>query len=100
MMRIAPEIPRQAAREIDEAAAPTDVVPLHIEAAANRDLPLDGMVKLVVEDWIKTLFRRLDAIAGQLLPTAYGREVTPVDTTPRLDAPRISRGAKINRQNL
>ena len=72
----------------------------HIEAAANRDLPLDGMVKLVVEDWIKSLFRRFDAIAGQLLPTANAVKLTQVDPTHPSTAPRISRGAKINRQNL
>lgn len=72
----------------------------HIEAVANRDLPLDGMVKLVVEDWIKALFRRFDAIAGQLLPTANVPKLTQVDLAHPATAPRISRGAKINRQNL
>jgi hypothetical protein len=71
-----------------------------VEAVANRELALDGMVRMVVEDWIKTLFRRFDAIAGQLLPAAYAAKIARVDAAPPATALRTTRGAKINRQNL
>jgi hypothetical protein len=72
----------------------------HIEAVANKELPLDGMVRMVVEDWAKTLFRRFDRIAEKLLPAAYASRIAPVDAALLADAPRTTRGAKINRQNL
>jgi hypothetical protein len=72
----------------------------HVEAVANRELPLDGMVRMVVEDWAKTMFRRLDRVAGSLLPTAYAAKLAPVDTAQLVDAPSTKRGAKINNRNL
>ena len=72
----------------------------HVEAVANQDLNLDGMVRLVIEDWLKTLFHRFDAIAGHLLPTASAEMIVRVDTASSVTAPRTQRGAKINRQNL
>lgn len=72
----------------------------HVEAVANRALSLDGMVRLVVEDWLRTSFRRIDAIAGHLLPAEDAARITPVDTAASVEAPHIQRGAKINRNNL
>ncbi|MBI2515999.1 MAG: ATPase [Opitutae bacterium] len=72
----------------------------HVEAVANRELPLDGLVRLVIEDWVKTVFRRLDAVADQVLPAAYAAKIGRVDPMSSTEAPRITRGAKINRQNL
>ena len=72
----------------------------HVEAVADLDLPLDGMVRLILEDWLQTIFRRFDAIAGHLLPSVYAEKIERVDTAPTATAPRTLRGAKINRQNL
>ncbi|MBK9990938.1 MAG: ATPase [Verrucomicrobia bacterium] len=72
----------------------------HLEAVANRELPLDGMIRLVVEDWIRTSFRRFDQVADKLLPTEYAAKITRVDTATVVSAPRITRGAKINKTNL
>lgn len=72
----------------------------HIEAAANRELPLDGMARLIIKDWLQTLFRRFDAIASHLLPTELAAKITSVEAVPPAIAPRIERGAKINRNNL
>ncbi|MBI2512508.1 MAG: ATPase [Opitutae bacterium] len=71
----------------------------HVEAVANRTLPLDGMVRLVVEDWLRTIFRRFDSIAGQLLPTEFAAKIAPVDK-PTVAAAPVKRGAKINSNNL
>lgn len=72
----------------------------HVEAAANRELALDGMVRMVVEDWVKMLFRRFDCVAGNFLPTAYAAKIVSVDTAPHRDAPSPKRGAKNNYLNL
>ena len=71
----------------------------YVEAIANRDLKFDPMVRLIIEDWIKTLFRRLDRLSGKFLTTALAGKIAPVDTRPLMSAPVI-RGAKINRNNL
>lgn len=72
----------------------------HLEAAANRDLPLDGMARLVIRDWLQTLFRRFNGIANHLLPTEYAAKVKPTVPDPTDETPRATRGAKINRNNL
>jgi len=71
----------------------------HVEAAANRDLKFDPMVRLIIEDWIKTLFRRFDRLGEKILPTEMAGKIAPVDTRPLVSVPVI-RGAKINRNNL
>ncbi|MFT3784076.1 MAG: hypothetical protein QM790_18880 [Nibricoccus sp.] len=72
----------------------------HLEAAANRELPLDGMIRLVVEDWIRTVFRHFDHVADILLPTDYAAKIKRVDAGPLSNGPRVTRGAKINKANL
>jgi hypothetical protein len=72
----------------------------HLEAVANRELPFDGMIRLVIEDWVRTVFRRFDQVAGKLLPTEEAAKITRVDTAAVGSAPRITRGAKINKTNL
>jgi len=57
-------------------------------------------VRMVVEDWAKTLFRRFDGVAGNLLPTVYAAKVTSVDTAPHVDVPSPKRGAKMNYRDL
>jgi len=72
----------------------------HLEAVANPSIGLDGMVRLIVEDWMRTVFRRFDTIAGKLLPAADAAKLTAVDNAAPSEAPRPTRGAKINRSNL
>jgi hypothetical protein len=71
----------------------------HVEAVMNGDLALDPLVRMVIEDWTKGLFRRFDRIASKLLPAdlAAGK-VT--DRAPLSVGAAIRRGAKINRENL
>jgi len=71
-----------------------------LEAVANRELPLDGMIRLVIEDWIRTIFRRFDQVADKLLPSEYAAKITRVDAATVVGASRITRGAKINKTNL
>jgi hypothetical protein len=72
----------------------------HLEAVANRELSLDSMIRLVVEDWIRTVFRRFDLVADKLLPSEYAVKIARVDNAAVGSAPRITRGAKINKTNL
>ena len=72
----------------------------HLEAAANLELPLDGMIRLVIEDWIRTAFRRFDQVADKLLPTEHAAKIVRVDSTAVGNGPRVTRGAKINKSNL
>lgn len=71
----------------------------HVEAIANQALTLDSMVRLIIEDWLRTLFRRFDRIAGHLLPTELATRIAPVNK-PACGAAPAKRGAKINSQNL
>ena len=71
-----------------------------LEAASNRELPLDGMVRLVIDDWVRNVFRRFEGIAEKILPATCGHKVPPVDNATKGKAPIIIRGAKINRTNL
>lgn len=70
----------------------------HLEAVANRELSLDPMVRLIIEDWTKTLFRRFDRVAATLLPTGPAAAIVAPVTTASAPA-IIRRGAKINRGN-
>lgn len=70
----------------------------HAEAVGSRDLGLDPMVRVLIEDWLRTVFRRFDAIAPHLLPPAYAAKIAPVDVAPNVSATR--RGAKLNLKNL
>ncbi len=71
----------------------------HVEAVVNGDLALDPLVRMVIEDWTKVLFRRLDRIAGKLLPTDLAVKINPEPMAPLMSVP-ARRGAKINRGNL
>lgn len=71
----------------------------HAEAVANPSLGLDPMVRLLVEDWARTLFRRLDGIASHLLPAEFAAKIaTPVV----VESGRVTvqRGAKLNLKSL
>jgi hypothetical protein len=71
----------------------------HAEAVMNLDLPLDSLVRMVIEDWIKGIFRKFDRIAGKLLPVdlAAGLGSEQASLPPAMP---IRRGAKINRSNI
>jgi hypothetical protein len=71
----------------------------HVEAVVNGDLALDPLVRMVIEDWTKVLFRRLDRIAQKLLPTDLAGKISPEPMAATSAVP-IRRGAKINRANL
>lgn len=71
-----------------------------VEAVANQGLPLDGMMRLVIEDWLRVLFRRFDVIAGKLMPATYAAKIKPVDAAGIGETRRITRGAKLNLTNL
>ncbi len=72
----------------------------HVEAVKNLELPLDSMVRLIVEDWLRTCFRNLDVIARKILPGEFAAQIRQVDAGAASKASGIVRGAKINRQNL
>lgn len=71
----------------------------HVEAVANRELPLDSMVRMIVDDWVRGLFRRLDEIAPALLPTDLASAIAAPPKAGPLPA-AVRRGAKINRTDL
>jgi hypothetical protein len=71
----------------------------HVEAVMNGDLALDPLVRMVIEDWTKGLFRRFNRIAYKLLPTDLAAGMNS-DQAPPSAGVAIRRGAKINRENL
>ena len=71
-----------------------------VEAVANRELEMDGMIRLVIDDWIRTLFRRFDVIAGKIMPMACAEKIKRVDSKDKVGAAPIVRGAKLNLKNL
>jgi len=71
----------------------------HAEAVVNSDLALDPLIRMVIEDWTKVLFRRFDRIAAKLLPTDLAGKISPEPMVLATSIPS-RRGAKINRANL
>jgi hypothetical protein len=71
----------------------------HAEAVMNLELPLDSLVRMVIEDWIKGLFKKFDQIAGKLLPADLAAGLGAEQPLPAAEV-AIRRGAKINRSNL
>jgi hypothetical protein len=69
------------------------------EAVANRELGLDPMVRVLFEDWLRTVLNRFDRIAGHLLPTALAGKIKPADLQSSVAA-TIQRGAKLNFRQL
>lgn len=71
----------------------------HVEAVANTALGLDPMVRLIVEDWMRVLFRRLDAVANHLLPSGLAEKIAP--PAPAIpEAASVRRGARLNLKTL
>jgi hypothetical protein len=71
----------------------------HAEAVANSELGLDPIVRLLVEDWVRTLFRRLDDIAAHLLPTAFASKIA-APAARQVPSVAVRRGAKLNLKSL
>jgi hypothetical protein len=71
----------------------------HAEAVMNLELPLDSLVRMVIEDWLKGLFRKFERIAEKLLPTELAARFDSLEVPPAASI-AVRRGAKINRGNL
>ena len=69
------------------------------EALRNPDLQVDTTHRIILEDWLRTLFRGFDAIADHLLPAL---EASAIKARPELPAAKgaMRRGAKVNRANI
>ena len=68
------------------------------EALNNPTLKIDMAHRLILEDWIREMFRRFDAIASHLLPSKASAEITP-SIEPAAKSHR-KRGGAINVENL
>jgi hypothetical protein len=68
------------------------------EALKNPAIKIDMAHRLILEDWIREMFRRFDAIASHILPTEPAAKITlPIE--PSAKSAR-KRGAAINVENL
>jgi len=68
------------------------------EALKNPSLKIDMAHRLILEDWIREMFRRFDTIASHLLPTEAAAKIAPpIEAAAK--SPR-KRGAAINVENL
>jgi hypothetical protein len=72
----------------------------HTEAVMNLQLPLDSLVRMVIEDWIKGIFRKFDRIAKKLLPAELAAALDSPQAPPPTESIAVRRGAKINRSNI
>ena len=72
----------------------------HAEAVMNLELPLDSLVRMVIEDWLKGLFKKFDWLAEKLLPTELAAGFDSSQVPPPAASIAVRRGAKINRSNL
>jgi hypothetical protein len=66
----------------------------------NLELPLDSLVRMVIEDWLKGLFKKFDRLAEKLLPTELAAGFDSSQGPPPAASIAVRRGAKINRSNL
>ena len=69
------------------------------EALRNPDLKMDTTHRIILEDWLRTLFHGFEAIADHLLPTAEALTVK-ASVEPAVGKMAVRRGAKINRANI
>ncbi|MEI9896741.1 MAG: hypothetical protein WDN28_23495 [Chthoniobacter sp.] len=68
------------------------------QALRDASLEIDLGHQLILEEWLNDLFRRLDAIASHLLPTATAARIqTPV--APSAPTRTVQRGGSINLEN-
>jgi hypothetical protein len=68
------------------------------EALKNPEVKVHLLHRMILEEWLQDMFRRFDAIAGHLLPTAPAQAIriapAPAPHTPR------NRGAVVNLTNI
>ena len=69
------------------------------EALRNSDLPMDITHRIILEDWLRTLFQEFDAIAGHLLPSTEAGAIQ-ARLQPSAEKRNSRRGAKVNRANI
>jgi hypothetical protein len=69
------------------------------EALRSPELQVDTTHRLILEDWLRTLFHGFDAIAGHLLPTAEAGAIM-ARPQPSVQRSTARRGAKVNRANI
>jgi hypothetical protein len=68
------------------------------EALKNPALKIDLAHRMILEDWLGELFRRFDAIASHLLPSAAATKIKPA---PAVQSPSSrKRGRTINVENI
>jgi hypothetical protein len=70
------------------------------EALKNPALNIDLAHRLILEDWLGELFRRFDAIASHLLPTAAAAKIKPSTRATATANVTRRRGAAINVENI
>lgn len=70
-----------------------------LEAVSRREVLPDPLIRMVLEDWLKAVFRQCERLAPVLLPSALAAQITQVDTAPSIGCP-TRRGAKLNLSNL
>ena len=69
------------------------------EAIKNTDLPMDFTARLVLEDWLKTMYRGYDKNAHLLLPSAEAAGIAPPESNIQSVGVRRSIN-RINTSNL
>jgi hypothetical protein len=68
-----------------------------VEAVANKELGMDPLLRLVIESWLRTVFRRLDGIAHLLLPSTLAQKIASSAAAEAQPAkPASARGARLN----
>lgn len=70
------------------------------EALKNPAINIDLAHRLILEDWLGELFRRFDAIASQLLPTAAAAKIKLSTRATATANVTRRRGAAINVENI
>lgn len=68
------------------------------EALKNPELKVDLLHRMILEEWLQDMFRRFDAIAGHLLPSASARAIRAVPRPSRQTMHK--RGAAVNVRNI
>lgn len=68
-----------------------------VEAVANKDLGMDPMMRIILENWLRVVFSRLDSVASIILPTSHAAQVeAALDHKPGSGKLAAVRGAKLN----
>jgi hypothetical protein len=70
------------------------------EALKNPELKMDLLHRMILEDWLQEMFRRFDAIASHLLPTANALSIQPKAATSSSGRSLSKRGSAVNVNNI